>query len=371
MPIQGLPLELIEEVLDKLADDSNSLRICSLVCRAWLSRCRSHLFKSCRLHTKGLGGVDNTLSFGDLLRSPHCTFIAHVRRLESLRYSSDADDSHFQEIALDLRRLSGVVELEMDACVDPRNANAASFFSAGFFMSFPQVTRLFLDYTFISDGRSLPGRLPSLPIIDLICLFPELQELEVVTTVGRFADPPGDGLPPQGLRVLTLRGVAPFPILAWLHACNRLHIVNSMTVSHERDVPTVLAALQQIGGALHHLDIDLEKLPQFVVGFSLHPHLRILVIRWWDMTPAAMISFMRSLAGLPLERLSLDIDLDCFRTFNWAAVDVFLSPVRYPFRRSVKFWCMGDEDKLLRRGLPCLEASGKLQTGYDIIRAAG
>ncbi|KAJ7238078.1 hypothetical protein B0H12DRAFT_1137999 [Mycena haematopus] len=177
-----------------------------MVSRAWASRCRIHLLKSCALHTKSAWrGRDNILSFRDLqvLQSPYCTFLPQVRTLETIRYSSDADDSHFQKITADLHRLTGVVELVMDASIDPRSATADSFFSTGFFTAFPNVTMLTLDYAFTSE-QSGDLLLCLFPIIDLICLFPSLQELHVYTTVGKFANPSAAAFPPQQLRSLVL-----------------------------------------------------------------------------------------------------------------------------------------------------------------------
>ena len=39
-----LPIELCEDVIDNLHDDNHTLRACSLVCRAFLSASRRHLF---------------------------------------------------------------------------------------------------------------------------------------------------------------------------------------------------------------------------------------------------------------------------------------------------------------------------------------
>jgi hypothetical protein len=43
------PQELVDEIIDYLGEDSDALKACSLVCQAWVSRCRSHLFETCTL----------------------------------------------------------------------------------------------------------------------------------------------------------------------------------------------------------------------------------------------------------------------------------------------------------------------------------
>jgi hypothetical protein len=148
-----------------------------------------------------------------------------------------------------LRRLSGVVELKMSAHIDG-DANADSFFTTGFFRSFPQVTHLVLDYILL--------RVQPMPVINLIRLFPALQKLRVLYFTGIWADPPVSAFPPRSLRIVLLDGsLACGRILAWLHAFNHLPNVESLRLHFLKpaDVPTVRAAMKQIGGALRHLEI--------------------------------------------------------------------------------------------------------------------
>ncbi|RDB27750.1 hypothetical protein Hypma_003197 [Hypsizygus marmoreus] len=44
MPFATFPQELIDNVIDHFHDDTPTLRLCSVVCRAWLPSCRAHLF---------------------------------------------------------------------------------------------------------------------------------------------------------------------------------------------------------------------------------------------------------------------------------------------------------------------------------------
>lgn len=54
-----IPVEVQEQVIDALRDDPSSLRVCSLVCHAWLPRARLYLFRSIVLHPEQ--GVDALL----------------------------------------------------------------------------------------------------------------------------------------------------------------------------------------------------------------------------------------------------------------------------------------------------------------------
>ncbi|KAF8201293.1 hypothetical protein K438DRAFT_1717034 [Mycena galopus ATCC 62051] len=358
------PQELIDHVIDQLAVDADSLKSCSLVCRAWVPRCRSHLFKSCSLHTKDIDrhGVHNILSFRDLLRSSYCTFVPHVRCLRTTQRAWDIHDSLYQEIAVDLRRLTSVIELVMKISIYHQHADL--FFSAGFFMSFPQITQLRLNCRLYQNGHLSVFRAPvPIPIIDLISLFPALQELEVSGSEhSTWADPRAGALPPKGLRVLVLVSRPSCSILAWLYAANSLRNVHSLKL-HDGDPPTVRAALQQIGDSLRDLDISLDPLSDRdgMFDFSLHPSLEAVSIRWWT-APTAVMGLIRRLAGLPLRRLLLEVHAKLFQVPDWEELDAFFSPARFPLLRSVtfRFYRGYEQHEIIRSRLPMLEASGRL-----------
>ena len=46
-----LPLELVHAIIRRVADDRACLKACSLVCRAWLPECRTHLHREVRLES--------------------------------------------------------------------------------------------------------------------------------------------------------------------------------------------------------------------------------------------------------------------------------------------------------------------------------
>lgn len=47
--VNTIPTELIERILDHLYDDVRTLKACTLVCRAWFTRSRYHLFAHVQL----------------------------------------------------------------------------------------------------------------------------------------------------------------------------------------------------------------------------------------------------------------------------------------------------------------------------------
>lgn len=74
MVVPFIPLELVEEIIDTLGGDTNSLLSCSTVSVSWLHRSRRHLFSAIKLHS--LSGFQ--LWFGNGLGA--CS--AHVRDLD-------------------------------------------------------------------------------------------------------------------------------------------------------------------------------------------------------------------------------------------------------------------------------------------------
>ncbi|KAF7377752.1 hypothetical protein MSAN_00198200 [Mycena sanguinolenta] len=85
-----------------------------------------------------------------------------------------------------------------------------AFFCTGFSTGFPNVTRLTLSFV----GRYYVE--PGVPLLDMISLFPALQELYISTFGGIVSDPSPQAVPPPGLRRLELAGDAFGLILKWM-----------------------------------------------------------------------------------------------------------------------------------------------------------
>ncbi|KAJ7846912.1 hypothetical protein B0H13DRAFT_2406718 [Mycena leptocephala] len=342
------PQELIDEILDYFAEDFRSLKFCSLVCREWVFRSRSHVFKKCSLPPSKIPG------FCELLQSPACTLLPHVRTIfHTIHY--DLEDYHcFNAVAADLGRLTNVRELNLTLM--------------GIYRS-PQ------------------------PFVNMICLFPALQELEIYRS-GAWEEIPTDTVPPPQLRSLVLCENSAAPILAWLDAVDHLPNVHSLTLPplSLSDLSTVRAALRRLGTALHHLVIKLNERESNGGARYLHrgrpvapPQPQNVVIHdsWADYEAIQMIPSITKLAAPALERLSLELNLSqaVYMSLDWASLDAFLSPARFPRLRNVTVKCcvhgdhfyqyyvdeeleIEDEHEFLRGAFPLLEASGVLRTEW-------
>ncbi|KAF8201105.1 hypothetical protein K438DRAFT_1821383, partial [Mycena galopus ATCC 62051] len=326
-----LPQELIEEILDHL--DSDSLKHCSLVCWAWVFRARSLLFRKCNLNPKSV------LAFRDLLRSPSCTFADHFRSIRATKRHGNRNDHVFDEIAADF---VGIRELSlMLTC----GVDEYAFYCTGFIAAFPHVTRLTL--TFLNDCVEDF----SVPLIDMICLFPALQALDIQYLFGKIADSPPTAVPPPGLHSVKLTTDSAGPILSWLNRSNHLPNVDSVSLQYlqNNDVSIVRSAMQRLGRSLRHLEIALIRTPPSPVDVStvfdltLHPNLQTLTIIDDPFQPVGPCQFFRligSLTAPKLERLSLCLDLLLYQKLPaWGPLDSLLASPRFPNLRSVAVGC--------------------------------
>ncbi|KAF7365543.1 hypothetical protein MVEN_00427600 [Mycena venus] len=270
MTIQ-LPQELIEVIIDHLADDSTSLKACSLVCRAWVCRSRRHLYKHITLL------VRNILALRELLQSPWCTLLPHVSSIEAIRHEEDPDDGGFDDVAVDLHRLVETRRLNVKLNIRrirPTPSDPPKFVRAGGFLTaFPNVTNLVLGS---NKGQQL------MSLIEIIRLFPALQELDVRQLSGTFLEHTVDAVPPLGLRSVRLSRDSVRTVLVWLQAFNRLHNVDSLSLASVKLPldPTVRTALKQLGGSLRHLDLDVLVRPfASALDLSLYLELKEISIR--------------------------------------------------------------------------------------------
>jgi hypothetical protein len=128
--------ELIDEILDYFAEDFRSLKFCSLVCREWVFRSRSHVFKKCSLPPSKIPG------FCELLRSPACTLLPHVRTIFHTIHHNLEDYHCFNAIAADLHRLTNVRELNLTLTGIYYSVNLDYFLRT----AFPKTTLLLLKF---------------------------------------------------------------------------------------------------------------------------------------------------------------------------------------------------------------------------------
>lgn len=188
-----LPQEIVEEIIDALVEDTESLLSCSLVSTGWIDRSRSHILANVKLRSFS----DLLFWFGtDLGRSSH-----HVRSL-------DLTQNHQYE------------------WIVPRTL-AASVNDFTSFHNVRSLTLINLDLT-LFDEHSLTrffghfsGHLTSLSVQEstvdphkllfFVCMFPKLDNLELDNlTLGKTSKPPsGPTTLPRFRGKVTLLNIKP------------------------------------------------------------------------------------------------------------------------------------------------------------------
>ncbi|KAF7373323.1 hypothetical protein MSAN_00541800 [Mycena sanguinolenta] len=351
-----LPPEMIDAILDLLAGDYRSLKACSLLCRAWALRCRRHLFKTCTVTSK------NVLAFYDTLLSGSTFDPEGVGKICALNHEWNEPDPYLDKTVAALRLLTGVRMLGLSL------ANVAHRATDAFFAQD-------LSWAFhMSRTSPLPASFPPThpPLIEMICLFPALQELGIHLS-STLPKAPSTAVPPRGLHSLVLGDNSPGPILAWLNAFNHLPHVDSLIlpILKNNEKLIIYDALRKLGGALRHLYVHLDHVwgmsYQFL-NLALHPNLITLTMCgdpsiYRDLFSLNLITRLDAPA---LEQLSL-LDIYISPDVDWYALDAFLSSGRFPCLQKVLFRCTNEGGKFLQTALSSLATSSVLELHFPTL----
>ncbi|KAK7016946.1 hypothetical protein R3P38DRAFT_3202429 [Favolaschia claudopus] len=352
-----LPSELVYEIIDCLAElHPGSLKAGSLVCHAWLSRIRPYLFRTVALNTS------NIIAFGELLRSPNdCSFLPLIRRINAHRLIGDPlDGIYFNAIADDLRTLTHIHTLTY---------SADNAYRTGFVTAFPQLTTLDLICGF---GI---GPLHTDAVIDMICLFPALEVLQLRDVFrGVTGEIPDTAKPPQKLRSVILGAGAAgdstpsrLPDIVGFGAPMALRCPKRYSVTVIRFA--ILTLLSRLYRFTDPVGISLSCIvdPLSIFNLSLVPNLKTLTIR--DLRPRPESErfsvLINRLIAPALERLSCEIDISFHQREDSEFMDAFLSRERFPLLKQVTLRIAHPREcTLALRTFPLLHAAGLLRAEW-------
>ncbi|KAJ6589131.1 hypothetical protein B0H19DRAFT_231600 [Mycena capillaripes] len=355
-----IPPDIFEVIIDNFENDRETLLVCSLVCSSFVPRSRHYLFRQCRIHLR------NVLAFGQLLDSPLCSFLPHVRRVIASRHFKKAADRGFDAITDGLRRLMNVETLELSGVI---NTRTRTDFNRGFLSAFQGLAELRL----VGTPTTNPER-----IIHLICAFPVLQRLVVSTPLTFLVGSSSVySLPPQSLHTVVATKTALKPITSWLLASNHMKKLRSFSAiyngselhpSDPLSLPSVLRrSLEQAGSSLQHLELSVqtEFEPHPYYDLSTHINLRsvtIIILLWLD-KPSYLSTFITRLSSPYLETVSFGFHGDGngwkYMKIDWESIDAFLAcQVRFPSFREVY---ISRADSRLPALLPLLRKSGRIK----------
>ncbi|KAK0498133.1 hypothetical protein EDD18DRAFT_1350754 [Armillaria luteobubalina] len=161
-----LPIEIIEEILDHLRNDKQTLKLCSLVSRGFYPRTRHHLFQSIRI-SQILG--DSMYRLGVLARaSPH--IFMHFKSAEI--YSS-YDPSALRQVQFPLLLMANLTSLNV------KNASTSLKYFRMIIFGLPLLKSLILESITFDVGEivdpspnSFPADVPSLEKLQIHHLHP-------------------------------------------------------------------------------------------------------------------------------------------------------------------------------------------------------
>jgi hypothetical protein len=255
-PLPAMPQEITDMIIDCLAEGASSfsgnkraLATCALVCRSWVPRSRTHLFRHIVLDSS-IG------TFAPLLRSDKCTFAPYVRDISAFRTFGDPSDHHFDKIGKDLKRLTNVTTLRLDGIF---HACAAW---DGFMCGFKNVTELSVHFHLIGHSNCVLGlihMLPSLQRLHVMALSPVIFWTEKPPSP-TILIPPQDLTPPPRLHSLRIGEESARHLLSWLTWYNRLSQIDTLDLSPfpTTDVPQMKNLLPRMSSNIHHLHLHSE-----------------------------------------------------------------------------------------------------------------
>lgn len=264
-----LPLELVENTINFLWSDPKTLRAACLVSKAWVSVCRTHLFRRIVLHWCDDGVRRSDFLYALLKKSPsianyirelsiHEGLISSSRaqiifcfaknltlpkllyllpRLRLLEFRASAL-THWSELSPELNR--AILHVSKCSALDELILGSWNF------TSWPDALEAVLAAT-----------APTVKSLVLVDIIPANVPGEADSGVNEFVVSSGGQR--AALESLTINdsaaGLVPF-CAGWFHV--RPSRVKSLQLSCSSDESSISALLQALGGTLQHLELDIR-----------------------------------------------------------------------------------------------------------------
>lgn len=206
--IPALPPELIDIIVGNVHFDKESLSNCSLVCKAWLSSSRPHIF-----HTITLPRYELIVN----LSSPNSGIAPYVRRLHirDMGQLLPMWNGRFNTDIPDLSCLANVESLRIEKTTFRRPIREIEMQMAVIF-AFPKIRELELQYVQLQNGQ----------LLDIVHSFPLLERLSL-DSVPILGDLPHTHPHLPSLRILEIIEFQN-DLSSWL---TRPHIIDSLSLT--------------------------------------------------------------------------------------------------------------------------------------------
>ncbi|KAF5381600.1 hypothetical protein D9615_005424 [Tricholomella constricta] len=350
-PIQPIPPDLVDQIIDHCHADKATLRILSRVCKTWKPASRYHLFSSIRLDPL------NLTPFLRLLKTPSSAssigpLVTHldletdynlplfIRAIPSL-------SKHLPQVRslrLEIRNEEEIFEWKYGIRSPPR---ARQDLTGVFLGIFPTITLLELWIT-CDTLLEVVGLSTSFPSLESLALSVHLTcESHSALEQDAATAPLASGLfsaEPSRLRKLTLMRAEPY-VIRWLLRHQPLPRPSrlSMEISFmtNADISNTGRFLRGAGGDLQHLSLKSAESIYLLyehIELSNHDNLRSLAVHVWMYAVPVMIYLLSSLSSTVLEELDFaawESEDDGEDGRCWAKLNALLSGPRFVKLRRV------------------------------------
>ncbi|KAG5734674.1 hypothetical protein E4T56_gene18686 [Termitomyces sp. T112] len=226
---ESIPSELVDLIIDQLADDRVALNTCSLISRSWVARSRYHLFSDVLLTTKNCDDI-----FGIL---PPPVFLTAARRLML---------TELNNLPTGVEHFSSIESLYLT------QSKAGLDMVTGMPVLFASITTFELNQVVFEDFANIVQLVCSLPCLETFTLFmsPWTQELNTPASHLRL---------PERLHTLNFVSLRLHVFLEWFNKLETLPPISTMRFYGvaESHIHSVGAAIKRIGSTLRHLTLDL------------------------------------------------------------------------------------------------------------------
>ncbi|KAJ7255334.1 hypothetical protein C8J57DRAFT_607078 [Mycena rebaudengoi] len=209
-----LPPELHDRIIDHLHRDRRTLSACSLVCKAWQSSSRYHLFQNAatvRVTRDNIHQFDELLVTGRI--TPYVGRLSIVFKWAAYRFDDSDSEDVLRKFSDHLCRLMGLVSLKY------LRLAGHELRPLTFVRNFASITDLQLNRVSFDSFAQFQ---------ELIQCFSLLRRLALIRVHFEQENPEGKSiyLPPVGLQDLVVHVIYAVPIFNWL--CSRPIILRNL-----------------------------------------------------------------------------------------------------------------------------------------------
>ncbi|KAK7453444.1 hypothetical protein VKT23_011715 [Stygiomarasmius scandens] len=266
-----LPQELFDAVIDHCADDTQSLKACSLVCHNWLHQCRVHLFQHFCLRFKQESAMESSSQYTLRLKDEFSEISGIINYIRSLKFDfrgvvrSESEVNVWVDV-IPRFSLTQLVSLEIvrprdldlfdDSSVDYQNImeRLISFLCANSHLQNLAFSHLAMSERFMNRIFLCIAR-PESMIKEL-----SIHSTQYLRSARRAVSASGDVSPILPLESLYFQNETPLTLLELAKTCSNFSLpkLTLLSVVGMSNVSCTMAILDQAAQTLTHVILDMR-----------------------------------------------------------------------------------------------------------------